>query len=136
MLNDQLYKFYNLDFRILMTSHENGLLMFFRYDVRRPFRTQTLFSWSWLSKHRILACSSFYISGNTYLLQLCYSLFESPQDGEFDDQITNFDVIHTLKWLILVLDHKKRVILLDITNDRHMCTMLSNQHAYNSKCLL
>ena len=25
MLNDQLYKFYNLDFRILMTSHENDL---------------------------------------------------------------------------------------------------------------
>ena len=23
MLNDQLYKFWNLDFRILMTSHEN-----------------------------------------------------------------------------------------------------------------
>ena len=25
MLNDQLYKFYNLDFGILMTSHENDL---------------------------------------------------------------------------------------------------------------
>ena len=25
MLNDQLYKFYNLDFRILITSHENDL---------------------------------------------------------------------------------------------------------------
>ena len=27
MLNDQLYKFYNLDFRILMTSHENDLYL-------------------------------------------------------------------------------------------------------------
>ena len=27
MLNDQLYKFYNLDFRILMTSRENDLLV-------------------------------------------------------------------------------------------------------------
>ena len=25
MLNDQRYKFYNLDFKILMTSHENNL---------------------------------------------------------------------------------------------------------------
>ena len=28
MLNDQLYKFYNLDFRILMTSHENDLYIY------------------------------------------------------------------------------------------------------------
>ena len=27
MLNEQFYKFYNLDFRILMTSHENDLLI-------------------------------------------------------------------------------------------------------------
>ena len=25
MLNDQVYKFYNLNFKILMTSHENDL---------------------------------------------------------------------------------------------------------------
>ena len=68
-----------------------------RYDVRSPFRTQTLSSRPWLSKHQILACSNFDISGNTYLLQLCYSrsLFESPQYGGFDDQIKHFDVMRT-----------------------------------------
>ena len=61
-------------------------MMCCRYDVRSPFRTQTLFSRPWFSKHRILACSNFDISRNTYMLQLCYSLFESPQYCGFDEQ--------------------------------------------------
>ena len=32
MLNDQLYQFYNLDFRIFMTSHENDL-----YNITKSF---------------------------------------------------------------------------------------------------
>ena len=58
-----------------------------RYDVRSPFRIQTLSSRPWLPKYPILACSSFDTSANAYLLQLSYTLFESSQYSKFDNQI-------------------------------------------------
>ena len=35
-------------------------------------------------------------------MQLCYSLFESPQYGGFDDKIKNIDVTRTLTPLLTV----------------------------------
>ena len=67
-----------------------------RFDVIRPFRTQTLFSRPWLSKYRFLASLKHDISGNIYLLKVYYTLFWSSRYGGFIDQKTFFDVICTL----------------------------------------
>ena len=48
MLNDQFYKFYNLDFRILMTSHENDLL-----DPIVKARLFSFLFWAFMARNEV-----------------------------------------------------------------------------------